>query len=133
MPYRDGSDAIGRATQRLAVARERLAAARADVEREASGLSDARRKLELARLHAGAAAASVRHVEASIAAERGDRDHGATLAETEARLEAARAEIPTSERAVDERRAALRRARRELGALDHECQELERELRRLRG
>jgi ABC-type molybdenum transport system ATPase subunit/photorepair protein PhrA len=131
MVYRESKSAIERARERLEAANERVEFVRAQIGVVAAELHEAQRKRELARLQVGAATASVRRIEALIAASGGSADLDRGLTEAQTRLEAVRAEIPVCELSVGERREALRVRRREMGAAELERSQAERELRRL--
>jgi predicted nucleic acid-binding Zn-ribbon protein len=131
MVYRQSKNAIERARERLGAAKERLASVRVQVDLVATELSDAQRKRELARLLIGAAAASVRRLEALIAASPEANELDAELGEARTRLEQARAELPLLELVIGQRREALRCQRREMGVAERERAEAERELARL--
>jgi hypothetical protein len=140
MAYRGHGDALGRARERLAAAKERLDVARALVEEVSDALAQALRKIELGRMVAGAAAATVRHAEAMLAATRvrdapGDEAeaalHAGSAAAAQHRLAQAHTEIARSERAATEARTRLKQARRELAAADRGHDEAARELARL--
>lgn len=139
MAYRGHGNALDRARERLAAAKERLDLARAQVEEVSDALAQALRNIELARMAAGAAAATVRHHEAMLAAARvrdeprGEAEaavHAESAGSGQRRLAQAHAEIARWERDLTEARGRLKRARRELVAADRAHDEAAHELAR---